>query len=78
MKLIYCFVVFALMALLEGCNPVEVKDVLNNLDKDCVRHYSGSLASGGVGGVGASGTVTFNIDCKPSGVPATPTPTPAQ
>lgn len=51
---------------LAGCNQANVKDILTNLDKDCTRHYAGSLASG----VPASGTVTFTIDCQPSGVPA--------
>lgn len=54
---------------LTGCNQANVKDILTNLDKDCVRHYAGSLASG----IPATGTVTFTIDCKPSGLaPNTP------
>ena len=58
--------------LLAGCSNANVKDILTNLDKDCVRHYAGSLASG----VPAQGTVTFTIDCKPSGVvvPSATTP----
>lgn len=52
-------------AVVAGCSTANVKDILTNLDKDCVRHYAGSLASG----VPASGTVTFTIDCQPSGLP---------
>jgi hypothetical protein len=71
MKLFIIVKALAVTALLSGCNQANVKDILTNLDKDCVRHYAGSLASG----VPASGTVTFTIDCKPSGTPLTPAPT---
>lgn len=63
MKRLALLVVFAL----PGCNATNVKDILTNLDQDCTRHYAGSLASG----VPASGTVTFTIDCQPSGIPST-------
>lgn len=53
---------------LTGCNAANVKDVLSNLDKDCVRHYAGSLSSG-TAGIGAAGTVTFTIDCQPAKPP---------
>lgn len=61
------------LCLLPACSQQNVKDLLSNLDKDCVRHYAGSLASG----VPASGTVTFQIDCQPSGVNPPPVVNPA-
>lgn len=64
------FSIVVLVCLVAGCTPVEVKDVLANLDKDCVRHYAGSVATGTPG----AATVTFTIDCKPSGQVA-PAPT---
>ena len=74
MKLYLYVVLTILFALLGGCAQQNIKDVLNNLDKDCVRHYAGSISSG----VPPAGALTFTIDCKPSGVlsppPSTPTP----
>lgn len=71
MKSIHCFAFLLLAGLmLAGCSPPNVKDLISNLDRDCVRHYAGSMASG----VPASGTVTFTIDCKPSGTPIPPAP----
>lgn len=67
------YLALTLLLSLTACSQVEVKDVLTNLDKDCVRHYSGSLSTGQAG-IGSNGTVTFNIDCKPSGTPAVVTP----
>lgn len=61
------------LLMLPACNQQNVKDLLSNLDKDCVRHYAGSLATG----VPASGTVTFQIDCQPSGVTPPPVVNPA-
>lgn len=63
--LVFAIVIISALAL-PGC-ATDVKDVLNNLDKDCVRHYAGSAATG----VPASATITFTVDCQPSGVPAT-------
>lgn len=58
-----------IIAMLSGCGQQNVKDVLTNLDKDCARHYQGSVSTGGVG-IGVPGaTVTFTIDCLP-GKPA--------
>ncbi len=72
MKTFHFVALAFLFAALAGCNQANVKDILTNLDKDCVRHYAGSLASG----VPASGTVTFTIDCKPSGLPPVTAPQP--
>jgi hypothetical protein len=63
------------LALLPACAQQNVKDALGNLDKDCVRHYQGALG----GGVMATATVSFQIDCQPSGLPpkvVTPVPQP--
>lgn len=63
---------------LPGCATENVKQALDNLDRDCVRHYAFALSSGGPAGVGASGTLTGTADCQPSGVKApAPAPTPA-
>lgn len=53
------------VALFSGCSTQNVKDVLGNLDKDCVRHYQGSAGTGAPIG---NATITFTIDCRPSGV----------
>lgn len=60
--------------MLAGCQSDQIKPFLDNLHTDCKRDYTFSLASGGVGGVGASGTVTGNVHCEPSGAAATATP----
>ena len=48
-----------------GCAQQNVKDALGNLDKDCVRHYQGAIGGGAI----SSATVSFQIDCQPSGLP---------
>jgi len=53
--------------LLSGCATAQIDHALSNLDKDCVRHYAGSI-----GGVITQTMVTFQIDCKPSGEIVTP------
>jgi hypothetical protein len=50
---------------MSGCAQQNVKEALGNLDKDCVRHYQGALG----GGVVSTATVSFQIDCQPSGLP---------
>lgn len=61
MKSVLCAI--AACVLLGGCATAQVNQVLQNLDKDCVRHYAGAI-----GGV-AQATVTFQIDCQPSAAP---------
>lgn len=58
--------------LLSGCAADNVKEALGNLDKDCVRHYTGSLSTGSAG-LGTQGAVSFDITCNPSGSPVTTT-----
>jgi len=54
------------LLLLCGCASAQIDHALSNLDKDCARHYAGSVAATG-------GTLTFTIDCAPVKVaPATP------
>jgi hypothetical protein len=72
MKLAFTFIAFALMALLQGCATSNIKEALSNLDRDCVRHYTGSIASG-MAGVGTNATVAFTIDCQPAGTTVTTT-----
>lgn len=63
----YVLVLLALLSL-GGCvSQQNVKEVLGNLDRDCVRHYQGSAGTGVPVG---QATITFTIDCKPSGTPA--------
>ena len=72
------WLVLAIMLLiLPGCSGNDIKPFLDNLHTDCKRDYTFSIASGGVGGVGASGTVTGNIHCDPV-KPSEPAPAPAQ
>jgi hypothetical protein len=72
------FLVLAIaMLILPGCSGNDIKPFLDNLHTDCKRDYTFSIASGGVGGVGASGTVTGNIHCDPLSQPVTPAPVPA-
>lgn len=66
---------------LSACKPADVKPYLDNLSHDCTRHYTFSLSTGGVAGVGANSTITGNIDCAPelvkpaaSGLPASVPP----
>lgn len=63
MKLLATFVIFAVMAMLEGCNQSNVKDLLSNVDKDCIIHGTFSAATGVPGNVNVAGT----IDCAPNG-----------
>jgi len=55
---------------LPGCASQQIDHVLANLDKDCTRHYSGSI-----GGIGIVAQATFEIDCKASGTTITTTTT---
>lgn len=65
-----------LLALLTGCAQENVKQALDNLSKDCDRHYTFAASSGTVGG---SLTVSGTADCKHevNQPAATPTPSPA-
>jgi hypothetical protein len=58
-------------ATLTGCAAAQIDHVLANLDKDCARHYSGSI--GGIAGIGAQ--AQFDIQCQPSGTTTTTTVT---
>lgn len=73
MKLFAQFCIFILLALVEGCTGVDIKPVLENLDKDCVRHYAGSFGGGMVGT--QTGVVSFQIDCQPGTAVQTTTTT---
>lgn len=79
LKLILSLALVALVSCCtSGCGKADVKAVLGNLDRDCVRHYAGSAAAGVTG----NATITFQIDCKPNSEvgkpdPAPPAPAPA-
>ena len=61
-------------AVMAGCSTSNVKDLLQNVNNDCVIHGTFSAATGVPGNVTMAGT----IDCLPNGAkPVTP-PTPAQ
>jgi len=61
----------ATLLLLPACSQSNVKDLLSNVDKDCVIHGTFSAATGVPGNVNVAGT----IDCAPNGVtPTTPAP----
>jgi len=64
-------IAIAIALLLTGCAAQQIDHILSNLDKDCERHYSGSV--GGIAGIGAQGN--FTIDCKASGTTITTTTT---
>lgn len=75
-------VIFAVIAgvLLSGCAQTNVKEALDNLSKDCDRHYNFSASSGGgIAGGGGSVTIAGTADCKHefNGQPAAATPVPA-
>lgn len=55
----------AAFAVMAGCSQSNVKDLLSNVDKDCVIHGTFSAATGVPGNVTLAGT----IDCAPNGVP---------
>ena len=83
MNLIIKTVLLIWLACCSGCASQDIKAVLANLDKDCERHYAGSI--GGIAGIGAQ--ANFQIDCKASGttttttvtvVPANPASVPSQ
>jgi len=59
------------LLVLPGCAAQQIDHVLSNIDKDCERHYAGSI--GGIAGVGAQ--ATFDISCKASGTTITTTTT---
>ena len=65
MKILLIVAILATSAVMAGCAQQNVKDALGNLDKDCVRHYQGAIGGGAI----SSATVSFQIDCQPSGVP---------
>lgn len=66
--------------MLAGCAQENVKQALDNLSKDCDRHYTFAASSGTVGG---SLTVSGTADCKhefndaSGGATTKPTPAPA-
>ncbi len=66
------FIALALVCALTGCNQANIKDLITNVDKDCVIHAAGSFASG----IPPTNTVTFTADCKPSGMPPAQPPQP--
>lgn len=57
-------IIACIVAFLLGCATPNVDHALDNLSKDCDRHYMFSLSTGGVAGVGASATVSGTADCK--------------
>jgi hypothetical protein len=57
---------------LPGCAQENVKQALENIDKDCVRHYTFTLSSGMAGVVG-NANVAGTIDCQPAGTTVTTT-----
>ena len=61
----------ATLLLLPACSQSNVKDLLSNVDKDCVIHGTFSAATGVPGNVNVAGT----IDCAPAGTPPTTTTT---
>ncbi len=62
----------AILILLPACSQSNVKELLDNVNKDCVIHGTFSAATGVPGNVTMAGT----IDCAPNGVK--PAPVPAQ
>lgn len=61
------------VAALSGCATENVKEALDNLSRDCVRHYNFAASTG----VPASITIAGTADCQPSGAkPLPPNPTP--
>lgn len=79
MKLLF----FAIALLtLAGCAQENVKQALDQLSKDCDRHYTFSISTGSVG-LGSSVAGTMTADCKhefngsapPGAAPAAPVTT---
>jgi hypothetical protein len=68
LNLIIKTVLLIWLALCSGCATQQIDTVLNNLDKDCIRHYAGQA-----GGMAAS--FSFDISCQPSGTVTTTTVT---
>lgn len=58
------FLTMFLLLSLVGCATPNVDHALDNLSKDCDRHYMFSINSGGLAGAGASATVSGTADCK--------------
>jgi hypothetical protein len=77
MKITTVLILALASAVMAGCSGNDIKPFLDNLHTDCKRDYTFSIASGGVGGVGASGTVTGNVHCDPANPPAVVTPAPS-
>jgi hypothetical protein len=68
LNLIIKTVLLIWLALCSGCATQQIDTVLNNIDRDCVRHYAGQA-----GGMAAA--FSFTIDCSPSGTVTTTTVT---
>lgn len=61
-----------------GCSNVQIKDLLNDVEKSCTRDYTFILSSG-TASIGANGSITGTLHCKPTDPnaplpPATGTP----
>jgi hypothetical protein len=68
MTMVIRAVLFVWLALCSGCATQQIDTVLQNLDKDCIRRYSGSVG-------GMVGSFSFDISCQPSGTTTTTTTT---
>lgn len=63
------YLLIAAALFLPACSQSNVKDLLANVDKDCIIHGTFSAATGVPGNVNIAGT----IDCAPNGaVPSQP------
>jgi hypothetical protein len=71
MTMVIRAVLFVWLALCSGCATQQIDTVLNNIDRDCVRHYAGQA-----GGMAAA--FSFTIDCQPGGTVTTTTVTTPQ
>lgn len=66
-------ILIGFMVALAGCGQQNVKQLLDNVNKDCVIHGTFAAATGVPGNVSVAGT----IDCKPSGAVVAPATAPA-
>lgn len=64
----------AILILLPACSQSNVKELLDNVNKDCVIHGTFSAATGVPGNVTMAGT----IDCQPNGPKSVTPPTSVQ
>lgn len=71
LKLLMCLALVALVSCTTGCAKENVKQALDNIHGDCVRHYQGA-----VGGVAGTVTMTFDINCAPEGKAPAPAAAP--